>query len=239
MQTTLDERIHVGLIMDGNGRWAARRGLPRPEGHKAGLEVVRRLAPAAPQYGVGALTLYAFSAENWRRPQAEVDALLGLMRGHLEAEAEAMARAGVRVEVIGRRDRLGAGLRAAITRAEAIGRTAGADPFRLRVAVDYSGRDEIAAAARAAGPAPTREAIDAALPGPPLDLVIRTAGEKRLSDFMLWRCAYAELHFTDVLWPDFTEADFAEAIADYRNRSRTFGALSPQSLASPAAAASG
>ena len=232
LQAESDRRLHVGVIMDGNGRWATRRGLPRSYGHRAGVEAVRRLVLAAPPRGVRALTLFAFSSANWRRPEAEVGAMMGLFQRFLESEIERLEQAGVRLSIIGRRDRLSRAVLAAIDRAEAA--TAAGDRLHLRVAIDYSGRDALlSAAARARGAEDlTSEGFARLLSEDPLtreiDLVIRTSGEKRLSDFLLWECAFAELHFTDRLWPDFSAEDLDVALADFAGRDRRFGALSPK-----------
>jgi undecaprenyl diphosphate synthase len=223
--------LHVGIIMDGNGRWATRRRLSRLRGHEAGVEAIRRVVEAAPRQGVGTLTLYAFSSDNWRRPKAEVSALMALLRFYLANEVESLVRNGVRLTVIGRRDRLPDGIAAAIGRAEAA--TAAGDVLHLRIAVDYSARDAILnAAAKAAGSTHlTRESFAQLLTGErtlrDVDLVIRTSGEKRLSDFLLWESAYAELHFTERMWPDFAAEDLAEALASFRQRERRFGGLQP------------
>jgi undecaprenyl diphosphate synthase len=222
-------RLHVAVIMDGNGRWATRRGLPRQAGHVAGAEAIQRVAEAAPDLGVGTLTLYAFSADNWRRPDGEVRALMGLLRRYLENETERLARTGARLEVIGRRDRLPAAIPEAIARAER--ETAGGTALDLRIALDYSARDAILAAAAAARRPEdlTREGFSRLIAGErgcrDVDLLIRTGGEQRLSDFLLWECAYAELYFTDRFWPDFGAADLAEALAWFRVRERRFGGL--------------
>jgi undecaprenyl diphosphate synthase len=230
MQSSHISKLHVGIIMDGNGRWAVARGLPRQAGHEAGVEAIRRIVEAAPDQGVGTLTLYAFSSDNWRRPEAEVSALMALLRLYLRKETARLARSGARLAVIGRRDRLPDGLASAIGYAEAA--TASGTKLHLRIAVDYSARDTIlAAAARVSGPDDlTREGFTQLLTGEAdlrdVDLLIRTGGEKRLSDFLLWECAYAELHFTERYWPDFTGEDLATALADYQQRERRFGGLS-------------
>jgi undecaprenyl diphosphate synthase len=222
--------LHVAIIMDGNGRWAQARGLPRHAGHEAGVEAIRRVVEAAPEQGVATLTLYAFSSDNWRRPATEVRGLMALLRSFLRRETEQLARSGVRLSVIGRRDRLPAGLPGAIAKAEAA--TAGGTKLHLRVAMDYSSRDAILAAAGcASGPGPiTREDFSRLVTGEPeprdVDLMIRTSGEKRLSDFLLWESAYAELHFTDRMWPDFGEEDLAAALQSFARRERRFGGLS-------------
>ncbi|HEX9944198.1 MAG TPA: di-trans,poly-cis-decaprenylcistransferase [Thermoanaerobaculia bacterium] len=227
--------LHVAIIMDGNGRWAVSRGKPRTAGHVAGVETVRRVVEAAADLGVGTLTLFAFSSDNWRRPDAEVRALMRLFRSYLTAEAAKCAENGVRISVIGRRDRLSPGLVRVVEEAEA--RTAAADRFLLRIAVDYSARDAILrAASRLRGQEePSRETFARLLadpphegrPAPDVDLLIRTGGEKRLSDFLLWECAYAELLFTDRMWPDFTGADLADAVREFNRRERRFGGVVP------------
>lgn len=229
MQSSLSSKLHAAIIMDGNGRWAAARGLPRKAGHEAGVRAIRRTIEAATRLGVGTLTLYAFSSDNWRRPQVEVEALMGLLRRYLSRETARLARGGVRLTVIGRRDRLPDGLAAAITRAEAA--TAAGEELHLRIAVDYSARDAILrAAARIEGPADlTCEGFSRLVTGEAdlraVDLLIRTSGEQRLSDFLLWESAYAELYFTERLWPDFAEADLAAALDNFRRRERRFGGL--------------
>jgi undecaprenyl diphosphate synthase len=224
----------VAIIMDGNGRWATARGLPRLAGHRAGADAMRRAVRGAVDLGVRVLTLYAFSTDNWRRPTAEVRGLMRLFHEHLTAETDACRRCGVRLSVIGRRDRLGPLLRAAISSAEMA--TAGGAALELRLAIDYSGRDAILAAASARaheGEVWSRERFAGRLglatgqsgPSPDVDLLIRTGGEQRLSDFLLWECAYAELHFTPRLWPDFEEADLEAAVTDFQRRERRFGGL--------------
>jgi undecaprenyl diphosphate synthase len=199
--------MHVAIIMDGNGRWAARRGLPRVAGHRAGAGAVRRIVEAAPDQGITALTLYAFSADNWKRPPGEVAALMRLFARHLRTETPRLVENGVRLEVVGRRDRLPAPLVAAIAAAELA--TARGGRLVLRLAVDYS----------------ARWAIGAGLILPDVDLLIRTGGEQRLSDFLLWEAAYAELYFTDTMWPDFGAADLARAVGDFQTRQRRYGGL--------------
>jgi undecaprenyl diphosphate synthase len=199
--------LHVAIIMDGNGRWATRRGLPRSAGHRRGAEAVRRAVEAAPDLGIAQLTLFAFSADNWQRPPHEVDLLMRLFARYLRAETAELKRRGVRLEVIGRRDRLPARLVAAIAAAESA--TAAGAELHLRLAVDYS----------------ARAAIRAGRLIPDVDLLIRTGGEQRLSDFLLWEAAYAELHFTDRMWPDFAAADLAAAVQAFHARERRFGGL--------------
>jgi len=222
--------FHVAIIMDGNGRWARARGLPRVAGHREGAKAVRRTVEAAPGLGIGTLTLYAFSADNWQRPASEVRTLMGLLRTYLDREATECVRNGVRLQVIGRRDRLAPDIVDAIRGAEA--RTASGTRLRLRLAIDYSARHAIAAAARACGSAePTDEdfarllgaATNSSGTSPDVDLLIRTSGEQRLSDFLLWECAYAELLFTDRMWPDFGKEDLAAAVATFQRRERRFG----------------
>jgi undecaprenyl diphosphate synthase len=227
--------------MDGNGRWAQARGLPRRLGHRAGAKAVRRTVEAAPGLGIEALTLYAFSCDNWRRPASEVEALMKLLEDYLARERERAVREGVRLSVIGRRDRLRPSLLETIAAAEAA--TAVGRNLHLRLAVDYSGRDAILAAAAIVAAAsressdrpPDRRAFERSLHAamhspvevPELDLVIRTGGEKRLSDFLLWESAYAELYFTDRLWPDFSATDLEQAVSDFATRERRFGAVAP------------
>jgi undecaprenyl diphosphate synthase len=207
--------------MDGNGRWALGRGLPRVAGHKVGVETVGRVVEAAPNLGIGILTLFAFSSDNWRRPEEEVSSLMKLLGYYLEAKKARCVEKGVRVEVIGRRDRLAPKLAEAIASAEEA--TRGGTRLWLRMAVDYSARDAILAAARAVKDL-SRDSLAQEL-GPPVDLLIRTGGERRLSDFLLWESAYAELVFTRTMWPDFAEEDLAAAIQEFRGRQRRFGAV--------------
>jgi undecaprenyl diphosphate synthase len=220
--------LHVGIIMDGNGRWAVARGLPREAGHSTGVAAVSRVAETAPELGISVLTLFAFSSDNWRRPRQEVSTLMALLDLYLDRETPRAVERGVRLEVIGRRDRLDAGLQERIAAAEFATRLG--KRLRLRMAVDYSARDAILAAARSASEL-SREAIGAAL-GPPVDLMIRTGGEHRLSDFLLWESAYAELVFCRAMWPDFGPADLAAAVREFRGRDRRFGDVprTPQRL---------
>ncbi|HMZ79887.1 MAG TPA: di-trans,poly-cis-decaprenylcistransferase [Acidobacteriota bacterium] len=231
--------IHVAIIMDGNGRWATQRGLPRVAGHQAGVETVRRIVEAAPSLGINILTLYAFSSDNWKRPAPEVTALMQLLRIFLKREAMRCARQGVRLEVLGRRDRLPAAVVEEITRAETLTRQG--TRLHLRIAVDYSSRDAILQAVQQVATLPelTRDTFATLLgqvhnsqsPAPDVDLLIRTSGEQRLSDFLLWECAYAEFFFTKSHWPDFQPAELEAAVSDFRRRDRRFGAL-PQAVAS-------
>jgi undecaprenyl diphosphate synthase len=226
--------LHVALIMDGNGRWAVRRGLPRLEGHRRGADTVDRVVQAAPDLGIGTLTLYAFSSDNWRRPAEEIAGLMQLFRVYLEKETARCVDNGVRLVVIGRRDRLAPDVVAAIARSERA--TSGGQRLLLRLAIDYSARDAIL---RAATLAPTPDALSRAgfaqllaraTHAPEtadVDLLVRTGGEQRLSDFLLWECAYAELVFSPQLWPDFTTADLAAALKEFRARERRFGGVAP------------
>ena len=223
--------MHVGIIMDGNGRWASMRGLPRSAGHRAGADVVDKIVESAAASSVRVLTLYAFSCDNWRRPAREVANLMRLLNRYLIAELPRCVANGVRVNVIGRRDRLNGSLVAAIERIERA--TAAGPRLLLRLAVDYSSRDAIVDAAAAFHPPRTREALGRRLevvthsvPGAgPVDLLIRTGGERRLSDFLLWESAYAELVFSDTHWPDYSAAEFEAAVDEFRRRDRRFGGL--------------
>ncbi len=215
--------------MDGNGRWASARGLPRVAGHRAGAEALRRTVEAAPDLGIGVLTVYAFSSDNWRRPQPEVSALMKMFHLYLRREQARCVDKGVRVSVIGRRDRLPRLLLPAIDECESA--TAQGRRLNLRLAVDYSSRDAILDAACALKGKATREKLSEALGGPDVDLLIRTGGEQRLSDFLLWECAYAELLFTPLMWPDFKASDLAAAVQEFHSRERRFGALPHAALA--------
>lgn len=237
MQSTLSihpqpRGLHAALIMDGNGRWATMRGLPRVAGHREGAHAVQRVVEAAPGLGIGTVTLYAFSSDNWGRPPREVSALMRLFRAYLASETARCVETGVRMRVIGRRDRLGGTLLRQIEAAEAA--TAGGDRLLLRIAIDYSARDVLLRAAALAGGAEVdREAFGALLaraqhedvPAPDVDLLIRTGGEQRLSDFLLWECAYAELYFTPRMWPEFGAPALTEAVDWFRARDRRFGKL--------------
>jgi undecaprenyl diphosphate synthase len=229
MQSELSD-LHVAIIMDGNGRWAQANGRPRIFGHRAGAQAVRRTVEAARRIGLGTLTLYAFSSDNWRRPPREVGALMRLFRTYLAGETARCVENGIRLQVIGRRDRLPTVLVRAIEAAEAA--TAGGRKMRLRIAVDYSGRDAILqAASRLGGTLPAREEFALRLaevlndpePVPDVDLLIRTGGEQRVSDFLLWEIAYAELYFTPRMWPDFDTPDLEASLRDFRARERRFG----------------
>ena len=207
--------MHAAIIMDGNGRWAESRGLPRTAGHAAGARAVRRTVEAAAQSEIDTLTLYAFSADNWRRPAAEVSALMKLLERYLRSEAIECRREGIRLTVIGRRDRLPEPVLRAMQQAEAD--TSEGRALELRLAIDYSARNAITTAARAG-------LLGAS---PDVDLLIRTGGEQRLSDFLLWESAYAELYFTPLLWPDFSAGDLQAALRWFRARDRRFGGIPP------------
>ncbi len=225
MQSSIDDRLHVAIAMDGNGRWAQRRGLPRTAGHRAGADAVRRVVAAAPVLGIGTLTLFAFSSDNWRRPPDEAAGILETVAAYLHDDATRAIRQGVRVRAIGRRERLPRLLTDALDAAERA--TSAGRRLLLQLALDYSGRDAILAAAeRLAGRAATRDEFSRELrAGGDVDLFVRPGGERRLSDFMLWECAYAELVFTRTLWPDFDRRALAAAVAEFRRRARRFGAV--------------
>ena len=223
--------IHVGIIMDGNGRWAAARGMPRTAGHRSGVRTARKIVEAATRSPfVGTLTLYAFSADNWSRPSPEVGALMRLLRRSLLIESKRCLENGVRLSIVGRRDRLPAALIVAIQEAEAL--TAHGRNLHLRVAIDYSSRESIMQAASLAHGEPlTRERFAHLLAQAThdpfdvrdVDLLVRTGGEQRLSDFMLWECAYAEFYFTGCMWPEFGEKEFLHALSEFEGRERRFG----------------
>ncbi len=215
-------KIHIAIIMDGNGRWAQSRALPRTAGHVAGATALRRTVEAAGQNGAHTLTLYAFSSDNWKRPPIEVRALMALLVRHLSEETARCLANGVRLNVIGRRDRLPEAVRNAIAAAERA--TRNGRELHLRLAIDYSARDSIVTAAQGA-PASRAQFSECLGSAPDVDLLIRTGGEQRLSDFLLWESAYAELYFTPTLWPDFTEADLKQALTWFRSRERRFGAV--------------
>jgi undecaprenyl diphosphate synthase len=229
----MEDKLNVAIIMDGNGRWALRRGLPRTAGHRAGVGAVRRIVEAAPALAIATLTLFAFSADNWRRPRDEVDALFWIFRSYLRAERRRLVEHGIRLTVIGRRDRLPPRLSAEIKQTESL--TCAGQRLDLRIAIDYSAREAIVRAA-ARLPAEDEGSLDrfgevlaqsSGLMTKPvaIDLLIRTGCEKRLSDFLLWESAYAELWFTDTMWPDFAAEDLRRAIADFQRRERRFGGL--------------
>jgi undecaprenyl diphosphate synthase len=220
--------IHAAIIMDGNGRWASERALPRVAGHRAGADALRRTVEAAPDMGIRTLTVYAFSSDNWQRPPQEVSALMKMFHLYLRREQARCVANGVRVSVIGRRDRLPRLLLPIIEECEHA--TEAGVKLHLRIAVDYSSRDAILQAASKLKKQGTRDDLSRALGAQDVDLMIRTGGEKRLSDFMLWECAYAELVFRPVMWPDFGAADLAEAVEEFRSRERRFGALPKAAL---------
>ena len=221
--------LHVAIIMDGNGRWATARGLPRAAGHQQGAEALRRIVEAAPGCGVDILTVYAFSSDNWKRPPLEVETLMALLGWYLQHETPRCLTNGVRMTIIGRRDRLPDSLVAAIDAAEQT--TRACSRLHLRIAIDYSARDAILSASRRAAHLAgaeqlTRERFEELLGETrPVDVLIRTGGEQRLSDFLLWECAYAELVFTNRMWPDFEPADLARAVREFAHRERRFGAV--------------
>jgi undecaprenyl diphosphate synthase len=227
--------LHVAIIMDGNGRWAARRNLPRFAGHRAGVAAVRRIVEHAPKVGIERLTVYAFSSDNWRRPAAEVESIFWLLRAFLRLEREKLRQAGARLEVIGRRDRIPKLLLREID--QAVAATAEGRRLRLRVAIDYSSRDAILRAALGLSAKLPKEqtpsvsllrdklAQELIAESGEVDLLIRTGGEKRLSDFLLWESAYAELWFTDRMWPDFEPSDLDAAVEEFRGRQRRFGGI--------------
>ncbi len=235
MDRSANGGLHVGLIMDGNGRWARARGLPRTEGHRRGADAVRRAVEAAPGLGITTLTLYAFSADNWRRPAAEVSTLMRLLESFLVRERMNCRQRGVRLALIGRRDRLSPSLIRAVEEAERT--TRAGTRLYLRLAVDYSARSAILAAADTLRPdEPCDEngfqrrvnrACHSDPETPPVDLVIRTSGEQRLSDFLLFESAYAELMFIETLWPDFDGEDLRRAVEAFRGRERRYGGLAP------------
>lgn len=225
--------LHVGIIMDGNGRWATRQGKSRSAGHREGAAVVQRIVEVAPDVGVSTLTLFAFSADNWQRPAREVKWLMRLFNEYLRAEAARCVAKGVRLTVLGRRDRLSPTLLDTIQQVEET--TGQGTKLLLRLAIDYSSRDAILRAAHCVipGQVPSRESfgrllaiVDHGAPSaPPVDLLIRTGGERRLSDFLLWESAYAELCFSPIMWPDFGPEHLREAVADFHSRQRRFGRL--------------
>jgi undecaprenyl diphosphate synthase len=221
----MQSSLHVAIIMDGNGRWANGCGLPRIAGHSAGAEALRAVVAAAPACGIAVLTVYAFSSDNWKRPPLEVEALMTLLGRYLASETARCVANGIRMSVIGRRDRLPESLRAAIDHAEH--ETNHGTKLTLRLAIDYSARDAILnASERAAGAHLTRESFEQLLGETrPVDILIRTGGEQRLSDFLLWECAYAELVFTPRMWPEFTPRDLAHAVQQSARRERRFGAI--------------
>ncbi|MYM64976.1 polyprenyl diphosphate synthase [Pseudomaricurvus sp. HS19] len=229
---------HVAIIMDGNNRWAKQRGKPGPHGHKVGVERIRDVMQACQKHGIEVLTLFAFSSENWRRPPREVEALMSLFLTYLKREVKKLNEQGVRLRLIGRRDRFSAGIQKAIAEAEAV---ASEGSSTLVIAADYGGQWDIANAAQrlavkvAEGSLSPEEVTEESLAAevsladlPPLDLVIRTGGEQRISNFLLWQAAYSELYFCDCYWPDFGEAELDAAVEDFHSRQRRFGKTSEQ-----------
>ena len=222
---------HIAIIMDGNGRWAKKRLLPRVAGHKAGVDAVRTISRAAREMGIEALTLYAFSTENWKRPQEEVSDLMGLLKRFIQSDIEEFVANNVRLRILGDLSRFAPDVRAVID--DAVERTRDNTGTTLAVALGYGAQDELVRAARVlaeqgGADAITVESIDQHLYTaglPPLDLVIRTSGEQRLSNFLLWQAAYAEFWFTDILWPDFAPADLQAALESFGRRERRFGGL--------------
>ncbi len=232
-----DRHLHVAIICDGNGRWATSRGLPRSAGHRAGAETARSVIRCAPHLGIHTLTLFALSSANWKRPSAEVSAILEIVEDYLHQETQHCLDEGVRLNIIGRRDRLPAGLRNAVCESEAL--TANGSKLHLRLAVDYSSRHSLFQAAAKfykatqLSPETFSDVLSEVQRGgsTDVDLLIRTGGEQRLSDFLLWECAFAEFVFLEKRWPDFTPADLRNAILEFNQRERTRGAL-PQEYAS-------
>jgi undecaprenyl diphosphate synthase len=230
--------MHVAIIMDGNGRWATQRGLPRTAGHIEGAKAVRTVVESAARADVKTLTLYAFSAANWARPSAEISALMHLFGQYLFTETRRCVEQSIRISVIGRRDRLSENLIRSIEQSERS--SAAGSGMHLRIAVDYSSQYSILEAARRAGPGThlsadefdrlLNEVDHSTSPASAVDLLIRTGNERRLSDFLLWECAFAELHFSECLWPDFDEKRFRFALEDYGSRQRRFGALTAKTL---------
>jgi undecaprenyl diphosphate synthase len=227
--------MHVAMIMDGNGRWATQRGLPRTAGHVEGAKAVRAVVEAAARAGIDVLTLYAFSSANWARPSAEIAALMRLFGQYLFTETRRCVEQSIRLNVIGRRDRLSESLVRSIEQSERL--SSGGTGMLLRLAVDYSSQHSIIEAARRAASSGEpltdphsfarllQDVTHSSQPAEDVDLLIRTGAEQRLSDFLLWECAYAELHFTERLWPDFGEADLLAALEDFAGRQRRFGAI--------------
>ena len=228
--------MHIAIIMDGNGRWASQRGLPRTAGHRAGAKAVDKIVEAAARHGIATLSLYAFSADNWRRPQGEVGALFALLRRYLLTQTPRCLEQSIRINVIGRRDRLAPEVVRTIEHSERA--TAHCTGMRLRIAVDYSSQYSLLESCRRMSAEPGSDRarfmqhlaeVDHSTTVADVDLLIRTGGEKRLSDFLLWECAYAELHFVDCFWPDFDANAFAQAIEEYAKRERRFGQVGPSS----------
>lgn len=235
-QPASDGPRHVALIMDGNGRWAQQRGLPRAMGHREGVQALKRTIEAAPSLGIDCLTVFGFSTENWSRPAEEVSDLMGLVRGYVTSDLKRLDKAGVRVRILGRRTGLPADIARIVEQTEAS--TAHNDKFLLQVAFNYGGRADIVDAVQrhvdrvlsgqATGPL-DEDALGQGLStagGPPVDVIVRTSGEQRLSNFLLWEAAYAEFVYQNVLWPDYGREALADVVEQYRNRERRFGGLS-------------
>lgn len=236
-QLTTAAPLHVAIIMDGNGRWARARGLPRTAGHKVGVDALKRTVKGAPDAGVGILTVFGFSTENWRRPGAEISELMRLLKVYVDSDLERLVREGVRVKIVGRRANLSPDILEVIERAES--RTAHNDRFVLQVAFNYGGQADIADAARALAHAAKDGSLDPAAiteevfkqhlstGGLSPDLIVRTSGERRISNFLLWEAAYAELVFQEVLWPDYGPEHLKAAVAEFKSRERRYGAVEP------------
>jgi undecaprenyl diphosphate synthase len=234
----IQEGLHVAIIMDGNGRWATRQGKPRFYGHQVGAETVRKIVESAPENNISVLTLYAFSSDNWQRPKFEVNVLMNLFRSYLQSEIQKCLDNGIKLSIIGRRDRLNPAIVRLIESAEE--QTTNGDKLHLRVAIDYSARDAIMEAAKRLSHHQnvSREEFSRLLcnhqfnysESSDVDLLIRTGGEQRLSDFLLWECAYAELYFTRTMWPDFNEKSLQRAVRKFQSRERRFGQV-PQAQA--------
>ena len=230
-QEIIEDPMHVAIIMDGNGRWATERGLPRTAGHHAGIRSLRETVETAVQRQIHTLTLYAFSSDNWQRPQSEVRALMRILAAQLPSQAARCVRQNIRLSIIGRRDRLPDPVLQAVQRAEA--RTIHGTALHLRLALDYSARDSLTRAAQHVGNNGNGDFLQALMraynadsPVPDVDLLIRTGGEQRLSDFLLWECAYAELYFTPDYWPDFDGTKLDAALYAFQKRQRRFGSVS-------------
>jgi len=232
-ESETDQQLHVAIIMDGNGRWATRQGKLRMAGHQMGAGRVREIVEAAPELGIQTLTLFAFSSDNWQRPKFEVNFLMNLFKSYLESEVSKCQENGVKLTIIGRRDRLNPQIVRLVDYAETS--TASGSNLHLRVAIDYSSRDAILQAARriSSESGISRQAFASLLgsngnpwePAPDVDILIRTGGEKRLSDFMLWECAYAELFFLPVMWPDFSSHHLSNVVTEFQSRERRFGQI--------------
>lgn len=236
MQSNL-QNIHIAIIMDGNGRWAQKKDLPRFKGHSAGVSTLRNIIQCCPEFQISTLTLYAFSSDNWKRPQTEISHLMDLIRLYLSSETDCFLENNIRFKAIGRRDRLPEDIVKLIEKVEHD--TQCGEQLTLRVAIDYSSRYEILQAAKNIldNSNDSHSALSKSLSGVEkecdVDLLIRTSGEKRLSDFLLWECAYSELYFTNIDWPDFTSKDLRDAVEDFRSRDRRFGSLEAETKLPP------